>query len=229
MSRCITCIYTLLIVDDLVPRTRFALVLTQRNASEKASKLGIQLGVTADRRGTGAQDMVFSSITFLFYFLPIFLAAYFLTPTIQAKNVVTLLFSLVFYAWGEPRFVIILLISIAFNFCAGLLIDLREGSSRRLALGVAVAGNLLLLGIFKYANFITANLTNLLHPLGARSFATNIALPLGISFFTFHCLSYIIDVYRRRFKANRNPIDIALYISLFPAPPAERAWPAAIV
>ena len=65
--------------------------------------------------------MVFSSITFLFYFLPIFLAAYFLTPTIQAKNVVTLLFSLVFYAWGEPRFVIILLISIAFNFCAGLI------------------------------------------------------------------------------------------------------------
>ena len=160
--------------------------------------------------------MVFSSITFLFYFLPIFLAAYFLTPTIQGKNVVTLLFSLVFYAWGEPRFVIILLISIAFNFCAGLLIDSREGSTRRLALAVAVAGNLLLLGIFKYANFITANLTTLLHPLGARSFATNIALPLGISFFTFHCLSYIIDVYRRRFKANRNPIDIALYISLFP-------------
>ena len=160
--------------------------------------------------------MVFSSITFLFYFLPIFLAAYFITPTIQARNIVTLLFSLVFYAWGEPRFVIILLISIIFNFCAGLLIDAREGSSRRWALAVAVAGNLLVLGIFKYANFITANLTTLLHPLGAPSFRTNIALPLGISFFTFHCLSYIIDVYRRRFKANRNPIDVALYISLFP-------------
>ncbi len=160
--------------------------------------------------------MVFSSITFLFYFLPIFLAAYFLTPTIQAKNVVTLLFSLVFYAWGEPRFVIVLLISIAFNFCAGLMIDAREGSSRRFALAVAVAGNLLVLGIFKYANFITANLTALFGPLGAPSLQTNIALPLGISFFTFHCLSYIIDVYRRRFRANRNLIDIALYISLFP-------------
>jgi alginate O-acetyltransferase complex protein AlgI len=160
--------------------------------------------------------MVFSSITFLFYFLPIFLAAYFLTPTVQAKNVVTLLFSLVFYAWGEPRFVVILLFSIVFNFCAGLWIDAREGSSRRLALAVGVAGNLLLLGIFKYANFITANLTNVLHPLGAPSFTTDIALPLGISFFTFHCLSYIIDVYRRRFRANRNPVDIALYISLFP-------------
>ena len=160
--------------------------------------------------------MVFSSITFLFYFLPIFLAAYLLTPTVQAKNVVTLLFSLVFYAWGEPRFVIILLLSIVFNFCAALLIDAREGSSRRWALGIAVAGNLLLLGIFKYANFVTANLTTLLSPLGTPSFQTDIALPLGISFFTFHCLSYIIDVYRRRFRANRNPIDIALYISLFP-------------
>jgi D-alanyl-lipoteichoic acid acyltransferase DltB (MBOAT superfamily) len=160
--------------------------------------------------------MVFSSITFLFYFLPIFLAAYFLTPTIQAKNVVTLLFSLAFYAWGEPRFIIILLLSIAFNFCAGLVIDAREGSSRRFALAAGVAGNLLLLGVFKYANFLTANLTALLQPLGAPSFTTNIALPLGISFFTFHCLSYIIDVYRGRFRANRNPIDIALYISLFP-------------
>src|ERR1700727_3097083 len=160
--------------------------------------------------------MVFSSITFLFYFLPLFLAAYFLTPTLQAKNVVTLLFSLVFCACGVPRFVLILLLSIAFNFCAGLLIDAREGSSRRLALAVAIAGNLLLLGVFKYANFITANLTTLLHPLGARSFTTDIALPLGISFFTFHCLSCPTDVYPRRFNANRTPIDIALYISLFP-------------
>ena len=133
--------------------------------------------------------MVFSSITFLFYFLPIFLAAYFLTPTVQAKNIVTLLFSLVFYAWGEPRFVVVLLLSIAFNFCAALLIDAREGSSRRLALGVAVAGNLLLLGIFKYANFITANLTTLLqsardavipdrHCAPARHFVFHLPLPV---------------------------------------------------
>src|SRR4029077_20180393 len=96
------------------------------------------------RRSAGgrALRMVFSSITFLFYFLPIFLAAYLLTPTVTGKNIVTLLFSLVFYAWGEPRFVFILLLSIAFNFCAGLFIDAREGASRRLALAVAVAGNL---------------------------------------------------------------------------------------
>src|SRR5580698_2432332 len=160
--------------------------------------------------------MVFSSITFLFYFLPIFLVLYFVTPTTQGKNAITLAFSLIFYAWGEPQFIVVLLFSIAFNFLAALAIDDRKGPARKAALAVAVAGNLLLLGVFKYANFITANLTTLLHPLGARSFTTDIALPLGISFFTFHCLSYIIDVYRRRFRANRNPIDIALYISLFP-------------
>ena len=100
---------------------------------------GDRFGIAPGPGRKARYEMVFSSITFLFYFLPIFLAAYFLTPTIQAKNIVTLLFSLVFYAWGEPRFVIILLCSIAFNFGAGLFIDAREGSSRRSALSVAVA------------------------------------------------------------------------------------------
>ena len=160
--------------------------------------------------------MVFSSITFLFYFLPIFLACYFLTPTVFFKNVVTLLFSLVFYAWGEPRFLLILLFSIVFNYVAAILIDRRDGLSRKQALALAVAGNLIVLGVFKYANFITGNVAALLKPLGLGLTPTNIELPLGISFFTFHCLSYIIDVYRRRFRANRDPIDVALYISLFP-------------
>ena len=160
--------------------------------------------------------MVFSSITFLFYFLPIFLALYFITPTIQGKNVVTLVFSLLFYAWGEPKFIVVLLFSIAFNFLAALAIDGREGPARKAALTVAVAGNLFVLAVFKYANFVTANLAGLLAPLGLAVATTDIHLPLGISFFTFHCLSYVIDIYRRRFRANRNPIDIALYISLFP-------------
>src|SRR5271165_2010008 len=160
--------------------------------------------------------MVFSSITFLFHFLPIFLACYFLAPTVFMKNVVTLVFSLVFYAWGEPRFLLILLFSIVFNYVAAILIDRREGLSRKQALAVAVAGNLIVLGVFKYANFITGNVAALLRPLGLSLAPTNIELPLGISFFTFHCLSYIIDVYRRRFRANRDPIDVALYISLFP-------------
>src|SRR5271154_36633 len=138
--------------------------------------------------------MVFSSITFLFYFLPIFLACYFLTPTIKGKNVVTLLFSLLFYAWGEPRFVFILLFSIVFNFCAALIIDHREGAARRLALAGSVAGNPLVLALFKYANFVTGNLAELMAPFGFALAKTNIALPLGISFFPFHCLSYIIDI-----------------------------------
>jgi alginate O-acetyltransferase complex protein AlgI len=160
--------------------------------------------------------MVFSSITFLFYFLPIFLVLYFVTPTIQGKNAITLVFSLIFYAWGEPQFIVVLLFSIAFNFLAARAIDDREGPARKAALAVAVTGNLLVLAIFKYGNFVTGNLAGLLAPLGLAVAPTNIHLPLGISFFTFHCLSYVIDIYRRRFRANRNPIDIALYISLFP-------------
>jgi D-alanyl-lipoteichoic acid acyltransferase DltB (MBOAT superfamily) len=160
--------------------------------------------------------MVFSSITFLFYFLPIFLACYVLTPTVVGKNIVTLLFSLVFYAWGEPRFLLILLFSIAFNYVAAILIDENAGVRRKWALAFAVAVNLMTLGLFKYANFVTANFAALLKPLGYDFGHTNIELPLGISFFTFHCLSYIIDVYRRRFRANRDPVDVALYISLFP-------------
>ncbi len=160
--------------------------------------------------------MVFSSVTFLFYFLPIFIAFYVLTPSVVGKNVVTLLFSLVFYAWGEPRFLLILLFAIAFNYAAAIVIDRNVGSSRKWALGLAVAGNLMVLGVFKYANFVTANFAALLEPLGWNLGHTNIELPLGISFFTFHCLSYIIDVYRRRFRANRDPVDVALYISLFP-------------
>ncbi|HEY1943467.1 MAG TPA: MBOAT family O-acyltransferase [Roseiarcus sp.] len=160
--------------------------------------------------------MVFSSITFLFFFLPTFIAVYFLTPTIWGKNLVTLLFSLVFYAWGEPRFVVILLTSIVFNMFAAVIIDKQSGCARKYALALAVSVNLMLLIYFKYANFITANIDAMLRPVGLGVAPTNIQLPLGISFFTFHCLSYIIDVYRRRFRANRDPVEVALYIALFP-------------
>ena len=116
--------------------------------------------------------MVFSSVTFLFYFLPIFLACYVLTPTVAAKNVVTLLFSLVFYAWGEPRFLLILLFSIAFNYVAAIVVDRTPAPSRKWALAVAVAVNLLVLGLFKYANFVTAN-----SPLSSSRSATISAAP----------------------------------------------------
>src|SRR5580704_17342337 len=109
--------------------------------------------------------MVFSSIVFLFFFLPLFLAAYFLTPTIRGKNLTTLLFSLIFYAWGEPAFGL-LLGSIAFNTLGALAIDRRCGRSRHAALAVVVCVNLGLLAVFKYAGFIVDSLNGLLHPLG---------------------------------------------------------------
>jgi D-alanyl-lipoteichoic acid acyltransferase DltB (MBOAT superfamily) len=160
--------------------------------------------------------MVFSSVSFLFFFLPVFLAAYFLTPTIIGKNITTLVFSLVFYAWGEAWFLPGLLGSIAFNTLAALCIDRLGGRARMAALAGAVTANLALLATFKYAGFIIGNADVLLRPIGLGLTVPMLALPLGISFFTFHCLSYIIDVYRRRFPANRNPLEVALYISLFP-------------
>ncbi len=160
--------------------------------------------------------MVFSSVTFLFFFLPLFLAAYAAAPSIRVKNLVTLAFSLVFYAWGEPWFVLALLASVAMNFAAGIIIDQAEGSRRRLALAVAVALDLAILGVFKYTTFLVGNINLVLGPLHLGIPPPRIELPLGISFFTFHCISYITDVYRRRFHANRNLVQVALYISLFP-------------
>ncbi len=160
--------------------------------------------------------MLFASVAFLFYFLPLFLVAYFVAPGIRAKNVVTLLASLLFYAWGEPRFVLVLLGAIAANGGAALGIARLEGSARRAALALTVAADLLLLGAYKYTGFAAGTLNAALAPFGLVVPVPAIALPLGISFFTFHCLSYVIDVYRRRFPANRDPVQVALYIALFP-------------
>jgi D-alanyl-lipoteichoic acid acyltransferase DltB (MBOAT superfamily) len=160
--------------------------------------------------------MVFSSTSFLFLFLPIFMAVYFLAPSLRAKNLATLFFSLTFYGWGEPWFVLVLLASIAFNTVAALRIDERTGSARTSALAFCITVNLSLLAVFKYAGFVVGNLNVILDSFGFIVPVPKIALPLGISFFTFHCLSYLIDVYRGRFAANRDPVEVALYISLFP-------------
>jgi alginate O-acetyltransferase complex protein AlgI len=160
--------------------------------------------------------MAFSSVSFLFYFLPIFMAAYYVTPTIKGKNRLTLVFSLVFYAWGEPHYVILLLGSMAFNMRAALRMDQRTGPARAKALVAAVVVNLGVLAIFKYAGFMIANANALLLPLEIAIPDPHIPLPLGISFFTFHCLSYLIDVYRGRFPAERDPSIVGLYIALFP-------------
>jgi alginate O-acetyltransferase complex protein AlgI len=160
--------------------------------------------------------MIFSSVPFLFYFLPVFLISYFLAPTLRIKTFVVLVFSVLFYAWGEPGFVLVLLLLIFLNMRAALHIDAADGERRSTLLWYAVAANIGVLFIAKYAVFFTSTISDLLQPLGLTIPIPRISLPLGISFFTFHCLSYLIDIYRRRFAAIRDPMTIGVYIILFP-------------
>jgi len=167
-------------------------------------------------RSRGRDYVLFSSITFLFFFLPVAIALYFLTPTLLLKNLVLLGLSLLFYAWGEPVFVLVMVGVVLVNFVAAVLMDPLSGRTRQVALAIAIAIDLGVLGLFKYADFAALNLAKAVQPLGLRLMAPAIPLPLGISFFTFHCLSYLIDVYRRRFPANRRLWEVGLYIALFP-------------
>ena len=162
--------------------------------------------------------MVFSSVTFLFYFLPAFLAAYFLTPAAhtRARNLVLLVFSLVFYAWGGLANVGLLAISILANYTMALWVDARPQETRLKALGVAVAVNLFGLGVFKYTGFFTENLNVLLAPFHVALPVVHLELPLGISFFTFHAISYLVDVYRRKVRANARLEEVTVYIAMFP-------------
>ncbi len=157
-------------------------------------------------------SLLFSSITFLFFFLPTSLILYFAAWTTPLRNLVLLVLSLVFYAWGEPAFAPVMVGAIGFNYVAAPLIDARAGRARKLALGLTLAVDLGMLGVFKYADFAVSSLS----PLGIRLLRPAIPLPLGVSFFTFHCMSYLIDVYRGRFPANRRLREVALYIALFP-------------
>jgi alginate O-acetyltransferase complex protein AlgI len=160
--------------------------------------------------------MVFSSVTFLFYFLPVFMVAYFSAWSIRAKNLILLFFSLVFYAWGEGVFILLLLVSIVLNMVAARRIDQQEGQKRKTALAWSLGLNLCILAYFKYFVFFSSNIAILVQHFGLTLPIPRIHLPLGISFFTFHCISYLIDVYRRRFPAERDPVTLALYIALFP-------------
>lgn len=161
--------------------------------------------------------MVFSSPIFLFIFLPAVLYLAAVTPK-GARNFLLLVASLIFYAWGEPRFLGVMLVSIAANYGLGLWVGrTRDGRNAKLIVALAVCLNLGLLGVFKYAKFVVANLNDLLATAGVAPFSLpDVALPLGISFFTFHALSYVIDIYRRAAEPQRNPINFALYISFFP-------------
>ena len=158
--------------------------------------------------------MLFSSIPFLYYFLPLTLLCYFLAPR-RAKNAVLLLFSLVFYAWGEPKYVLFMVASILQGYLFGRLVEKYRNYPRRskLFLTVSVLFSLLLLGYCKYADFFIHSfnaVTGLSVPL------LRVALPIGISFYTFQILSYVVDVYRGTVAAQRNLIDLGTYIAMFP-------------
>lgn len=161
--------------------------------------------------------MLFSSTLFLFLFLPVVLSGYFLLPW-RMRNLGLLAASLLFYAWGEPRYVLLMLLSICVNYAFAPLVERRRATpAGKRILAAAITVNLGLLAVFKYGNFLADNLNVLLDWLGMpRVQIEPIALPIGISFYTFHAITYVVDVYRRQAKAQRNPIIAALYISLFP-------------
>ena len=155
--------------------------------------------------------MVFSSITFLFYFLPIVLAVYYLVPK-KCKNIVLLISSLAFYFYGEPKYTILMLFSIACTYIFGLLID-KYPKHKKTFLIISIFISIGLLVYFKYINFIIQNinlwLTNKIDFI-------YVVLPIGISFYTFQMISYIIDVYRGQAKVQKNILKLAMYVSLFP-------------
>lgn len=155
--------------------------------------------------------MVFSSFTFLWIFLPIIFIGYYLIQS-KFKNIFLLLGSLIFYAWGEPHYIMIMLYSIIINYFLGILID-RYDTHKKVLLIFDIVINLIVLGYFKYFNF-AVEIINKCTGLELKS--PNIALPIGISFFTFQILSYIIDLYRGQYRAQKNIINLALYIAFFP-------------
>lgn len=160
--------------------------------------------------------MVFSSFVFLLVFFLVVMAFYFLVPG-RIKNVVLLLASLLFYAWGEPVYVSIMLFSTVFDYTNGRFIEKFKKENRRTAAKVTLiidmAGNLGILGFFKYADFVLENVNAI---TGAGIELLHIALPIGISFYTFQTMSYTIDVYRGQVPAARSILDFATYVTLFP-------------
>ena len=157
--------------------------------------------------------MIFSSIPFLYYFLPVVLLVYGLTPK-KGKNAVLLLFSLVFYGWGEPKYLAVMLVCTALGYGFGLALG-RAGRPgvRKALLAASVLSSLSFLVYFKYADFFLSNFNAL---TGASLPLLQMTLPVGISFYTFQILSYTVDVYRGEAQVQKNPIDLACYVTMFP-------------
>ena len=178
--------------------------------------------------------MVFSDLFFLFVFLPAFALGYLLATWIDKRsgkgealtsfrwrNTLLVIFSLVFYAWGEPLYVLLLIASVIVNYFIGLAIDHHDTGRRKTALVIGLVFNIGILAVFKYANFFVANLNSILNQLGiAQSSILNdhlsLRLPIGISFYTFQSISYLLDVYRHTTPVQRNFKNLLLYISMFP-------------
>ncbi len=158
--------------------------------------------------------MVFSSTIFLCVYLPLVLLGYYICPK-KGKNLFLLIVSLIFYAWGEPKYVFLMIFSILVNYVFGLLMDKHRENKKRLKLMlvISVIIDLGLLSVFKYTDFIITNINSV---FGAGFDLLNIALPIGISFYTFQAMSYTIDVYRDNVRVQRNLIDFGMYITMFP-------------
>ena len=156
--------------------------------------------------------MVFSSLIFLWLFLPVVFALYFLAKE-QYRNVILLVASLFFYAWGEPVYVFVMILSIIINYFCGLKIGAAEESKRKRALFWCVFVNLALLGVFKYTGFFTENVNAI---FGLQVEVKHLPLPIGISFYTFQSISYLVDIYRKVCEPQKNIVKMGLFISFFP-------------
>lgn len=170
--------------------------------------------------------MVFSDLFFLFVFIPLFALTYLLAtfadrsadkgiavaPQFRFRNAALVVFSLLFYAWGEPVYVFLMLVSVMINFFVGLRIDRSDGGKRQAALVVGLAANIAIIATFKYLGFFAGILTD----FGLKVSVPEIALPIGISFYTFQSISYLVDVYRHESPVQRRFSDLLLYISMFP-------------
>ncbi|MBP1556542.1 MAG: MBOAT family protein, partial [Oscillospiraceae bacterium] len=158
--------------------------------------------------------MVFSSVLFLFYFMPVAFGVYYLTPR-RFKNLALLILSLIFYSWGEVRYFPIMLASIIVDYLASNGIERNEGNAKKkkLWLSLSVVFNLGMLGFFKYSGFVISNINAI---TGLSLPSLELTLPLGISFYTFQTMSYTIDVYRGEVEAEHDIIDFGAFVVLFP-------------
>lgn len=153
--------------------------------------------------------MLFTSISFLYYFLPIVLIIYFIAPK-KYKNLILFIFSLIFYFYGEPKYIFLMILEILIAYIGAILID-KYKSKKILILTLFI--HIILLIIFKYTNFLTTNINNVFN---TNFKLLNIALPIGISFYTFQIISYIVDVYKDKVKVQKSFLKLATYVSLFP-------------